>query len=398
VTVLEWVLLVLLAIIFAVWVWRALAVYFIEGAGPILNRDSFPGLGDAGLVSVIVPARDEEQNIGAALETLLAQDYRNLEVIVVNDRSRDRTAEIVREFSARDGRVRLLEVESLPEGWFGKPHALDVGARAARGEWLLFVDADCRQAPHSVRVGLGLLVDRKADMLSLWPILEMRGFWENAIQPAAAAIMATWFRPSRVNNPKWPLAFANGQYILVRRAAYEAIGGYKAVRTEIAEDMALARAVKRAGHRLLNAVGSDLFSTRMYAGFGPMWQGWTRIYLGSFRTAPFLAAVILMILVFSLGPVAAAVGAAVAMLAGAGGAYAAIVLGMGLCGAVTMGITLRYAYILGRVNPWYVWIYPFVMALVLGFLVSALARALGIGGIRWRGTTYKRGKVVDGGT
>jgi len=202
---------VILAGVLAIWVYRALLVYLPGSRGPILSADTIPDAADTGVVSVIVPAKDEEANIRAALDTLRAQDYPNLEIIVVDDRSRDRTAEIVREVAAEDPRVRLVQVRELPAGWFGKPHAMHVGAGEARGQWLLFVDADCRQAPHSVRAAVNFLTDHQGEMISLWPVLEMHGFWENAVQPVAGSVLVAWFRPSWVNNPRRRAAFANGQ-------------------------------------------------------------------------------------------------------------------------------------------------------------------------------------------
>ena len=137
--------LVVLGAMLGVWLSRVATVYSAKGRGPVLSRDSHFDRADQGLVSVIVPAKDEEANIGAALETILAQDYPNIEIIVVDDRSTDGTAEAVRRVAARDGRVRLVQVKELAAGWFGKPHAMHTGAREARGEWLLFVDADCRR-------------------------------------------------------------------------------------------------------------------------------------------------------------------------------------------------------------------------------------------------------------
>ncbi len=394
-TIPQWILLVLLALNALMWIVRAIGVYAVEAMGPVLGRDSYADLRDAGLVSIIVPAKDEEANIGAALETILAQAYRHLEVIVVSDRSTDRTAEIVRETAARDERVRMIEVESLPEGWFGKPHALSVGAEAARGDYLLFVDADCRLEPHAVRAGLGFLIAREADCLSLWPVLEMRGFWENAIEPVAAAIIAVWFRPSRVNSPKWPTAFACGQYLLIRRGVYGAVGGWEGVKDELAEDVALARAVKGSGHRLLNGVGGDLYRTRMYESLKALWHGWTRIYAGTFRSVPFLAAAIVMILLFSVLPVAGLAGTGVALAAGAGGTWlwACFVLALVATGALL--VTVRCAYVIGRVNGWYVLLYPAVMGVVLAMLGAAVAQVAGLARVHWRGTAYKNGRVVD---
>ncbi|MCX5682248.1 MAG: glycosyltransferase family A protein, partial [Planctomycetota bacterium] len=182
-TILEWVGLVAAAGVCAIWVSRIVQIYSTRARGPVLGLGTIPDAPPAGLVSIIIPGKDEEANIGAALETLRAQDYPEIEIIAVDDRSRDRTAEIIREAAARDPRIRLFQIKELPAGWFGKPHAMHTGAAAARGRWLLFVDADCRQAPHSARAAVNFLASRDAEMLSLWPVLEMHGFWENAVQP-----------------------------------------------------------------------------------------------------------------------------------------------------------------------------------------------------------------------
>jgi glycosyltransferase involved in cell wall biosynthesis len=390
----QWLILAALGVVLAGWIARAVLIRSAVGAGPPLDHNSYRDLGDVGLVSVIVPAKDEEENIGPALATILAQDYPRLEVIVVDDRSTDRTGQIARDVAARDDRVRVVRVESLPEGWSGRTHALLTGTLAARGEWLLFVDADCRQAPHGVRAGVGLLAEQGADLLSLWPVLEMDSFCIRAIQPVAGAILATWFRPSRVNSPRSKVAFANGQYILVRRAAFEAAGGWEAVREELNDDIAFARKVKAAGRRVVSVVKHDLFTARMYDTLGAMYRGWSRLYYGAFRSVWWLSAVVGMILLFSLGPVAAVIGAGVAMAAGAGGGWTLAVLGLGAAGWAAMLVTLYRGYVLTRHNPWYITLYPVAILPVLVFLGGAMAKAAGLSTVTWRGMTYRRGKAV----
>jgi chlorobactene glucosyltransferase len=386
--------LVVLGSVLGVWLSRVATVYSAKGRGPVLSRESHFDVADQGLVSVIVPAKDEEANIGAALETLLAQDYPNIEIIVVDDRSTDGTAEAVRRVAARDGRVRLVEVKELAAGWFGKPHAMHTGAREARGEWLLFVDADCRQAPHSVRVGVGFCAAEGGEMLSLWPVLEMHGFWENAVQPVAGSVLVGWFRPGWVNDPKRQAAFANGQYILIRRSAYEAVGGYEAVRTKIVEDIALAREVKGRGHRLLNAVGQDIFTTRMYDSLRAMWKGWTRIFYGAFGGVGRMVGVLFLTFLFTLAPFAVLAAAAAAVAAGAQGWWAWTVFGVAAGTVLAIFVTMRRLFIAGRGNPWYLTLYPVAVVLVMAFEAGALARALGFGAVTWRGTTYKGGRVI----
>ena len=401
--IVEWVTLVLAGAVMAVWFYRLRVIYSPKARGPILGRDSIPDAPPAGLVSIVVPAKDEEKNIRAALDTLRAQDYPDLptgqpgfEILVVDDRSRDRTADIVRQVAAEDPRVRLIQVRDLEPGWFGKPHAMHLGAAQARGQWLLFVDADCRQAPHSVRAAVNFLVANGGDMFSLWPVLEMHGFWENAVQPVAGSVLAAWFRPTWVNNPKRRTAFANGQYILIRRATYEAVGGHAAVRNEIVEDIALARLVKRAGYRLLNAIGADLFTTRMYESLAGMWKGWTRIYYGAFKSASWLLAVMALTILFTLAPFAALLASAAAMAAGSRHGFTPALFNISLVTTVLLFLTMRRYFLTGRANPWYLFCYPLAVVLVLGFQGGAMLRALGLRGITWRGTTYTGGQVVGG--
>ena len=382
------------AAVLAVWGSRLAAIHSAKARGPVLGRDTIPDAPPAGPVSIIVPAKDEEANIGAALETLLEQDYPDFEIIVVDDRSRDGTAEAVRRVAAEHPRVRLVQVRDLPPGWFGKPHAMHLGAEAARGDWLLFVDADCRQAPHSARAAVSFLASCGGEMLSLWPILEMHGFWENAVQPVAGSVLAAWFRPGWVNDPSRRTAFANGQYILIRRETYRAVGGYESVRTEIVEDIALARRVKGLGHRLWNVIGTDLFTTRMYDSLRAMYKGWTRIYYGAFKRLPLMAGVMLATFVFTLAPFAALVASAAAVAAGHRETPMWSLLGLSAAVCLLIVITMRRYYILGRANPWYLLFYPFAVILVIGFQAGAMMRALGLRGVTWRGTTYKGSKVV----
>ena len=389
-------ILVVLGAVLGVWLSRAVTVYSAKGRGPVLSRDSHFDRADQGLVSVIVPAKDEEANIGAALETLLGQDYPNLEIIVVDDRSTDGTAEVVRQVAARDGRVRLVQVKELAAGWFGKPHAMHTGARKARGEWLLFVDADCRQAPHSVRVGVEFCAAEGGEMLSLWPVLEMHGFWENAVQPVAGSVLVAWFRPGWVNDPKHRAAFANGQYILIRRSAYEAVGGYGAVRAKVVEDIAFAREVKGRGHRLLNAIGQDIFTTRMYDSLRAMWKGWTRIFYGAFEGVGRMVGVLLLTFFFTLAPFAVLAASGAALAAGAQGWWVWTVFGVAAGTVLAIFVTMRRLFIAGRGNPWYLALYPLAVVLVMAFEAGALARALGFGAVTWRGTTYKGGRVISG--
>jgi len=385
------------ACVLAIWVSRHVILSATRRTQMTIRPgDAAPLPEPAPRVSIVVPAKDEQANIAACVQTLLAQDYPDLEVIVVDDRSTDGTAEIVRAIGAADPRVRLVQVGELPPGWFGKPHAMTSGAREAGGEWLWFVDADCRQAPGSLRAALAHTLAAGGDMLSLWPLLEMKGFAENLVLPLCGSILGLYFRPQRVNDPESSAAFANGQFVLVRRSTYEAVGGHASVRDKLVEDISFARVVKGSGHRLLNAVGFDVFHTRMYDSLAGIWRGWTRIFSGAWpRPWPILLVALLVVLVsaspfvltIAAGVMAARVGWADAWL-NALAALGAVQL------AVMATVLARYCRMI-RARPAYLLLYPVSILIVLGILANALAMGLGLTKVRWRGTTYHKGTSVS---
>jgi glycosyltransferase involved in cell wall biosynthesis len=223
-------------------------------------------------VSVIVPARNEEANLGTCLESLVAQAGVDFEVIVVDDHSTDRTREIATSFA----RVRVIEAGPLPNGWTGKNNAVTTGARQARGEWLLFTDADTVHLPGSLARSLAEAQRAGAALLSYSPEQIVSGFWEKAVMPVIFAELASKYRPSQISDPKSPAAAANGQYILVTREAYDAVGGHTAVSKSLLEDVELARAVKQTGRRISFRFGGDAVRTRMYRSFPQLREGWTK--------------------------------------------------------------------------------------------------------------------------
>ena len=227
-------------------------------------------------MSVVVPARDERASIGACLESLLIQRGADLDVLVADDGSTDGTGALVEQFARRDPRVRRLEVPPLPPGWLGKNHAVDFAARRARGEWLLLTDADTVHEPDSLQWALRTAQDEGLDLLSLSPRQELGSWIEKAVVPRVYRELERLYRFEEINRPDREAAAANGQYILVRRRVWEAVGGHAAVRGEILEDVALARAVKDAGYRLHFASGRGLVRTRMYRNARSLWEGWTK--------------------------------------------------------------------------------------------------------------------------
>jgi len=223
-------------------------------------------------VSVIVPARNEEACLAGCLESLAGQQGVSFEIIVVDDGSTDRTSEIARSFAG----VKLIEAGPLPDGWSGKSNAVYAGAQQARGQWLLFTDADTVHLPGSLARSLEEAKRHGAEMLSYSPEQELHGFAERAVMPVIFAELAAKYQPREVNDPNSPAAAANGQYLLITRAAYDAVGGHAAIAASLLEDVELARAVKRSGRRIRFRFGGDAVRTRMYRSFAQLVEGWTK--------------------------------------------------------------------------------------------------------------------------
>jgi cellulose synthase/poly-beta-1,6-N-acetylglucosamine synthase-like glycosyltransferase len=229
-------------------------------------------------VSVIVPARNEEASLETCLNSLIRQTGVDFEIIVVDDHSTDGTWSIASSVARSAGvtKVRVIEAAPLPPGWTGKNNAVTSGARTARGEWLLFTDADTIHLPGSLARALNEAQLHRASMLSYSPEQIVKGFWEKAVMPVIFAELAITFRPSQVSNPNSSAAAANGQYILVTREAYDAVGGHVAIAGNLLEDVALARRVKKSGRAIFFRFAPDAVRTRMYRTFAQLREGWTK--------------------------------------------------------------------------------------------------------------------------
>ena len=225
-------------------------------------------------VSVIIPARNEEACLAACLQSLLAQIGVTFEIIVVDDHSTDRTRDIASSFSSK--KIRVIEAGPLPAGSTGKNNAVTAGSKVAHGDWLLFTDADTIHLPGSLARSLEEAKGHNAAMLSYSPEQIVDSFWEKSVMPVIFAELASSFRPSQVSDPKSPAAAANGQYLLITREAYDAVGGHAAIAASLLEDVALARAVKRSGRKIFFRYGGDAVRTRMYRTFAQLREGWTK--------------------------------------------------------------------------------------------------------------------------
>lgn len=251
----------------------------------------------APVVSVIVPARNEEIPIGECLMSLRRQDGVKFEVIVVDDGSTDRTSAIAQFIAG----VRVIKACPLPPGWTGKSYACHIGAEAARGEWLLFTDADTCHKPGSLARAIGEAREHGASLLSYSPEQKLSGSAQRALMPLVFAELASAYRPKDVCDPTSDAAAANGQYLLIAREAYNAVGGHAAVASDLLDDVALARAVKRSGRKLFFRFGGDAVSTRMYRNWPQMREGWTKNLALLFPDANRLAALRSMEFAASVG-------------------------------------------------------------------------------------------------
>ncbi len=239
-------------------------------------------------LSVIVPARNEADNIEAIAASILASTHQPLQLILVDDRSTDDTAARMATVAAQDSRVLVVHGGELPDGWFGKPWACAQGAAVATGTILLFTDADTRHTPGLAGRAIAALQADRADLLTLTSHQLCVTFWERVVMPQVMVVLGIRFAPQLVNRATRPdQVVANGQFIMVPRASYDALGGHAAVKDRVVEDLALAQRTIRLGRRLRVWYSGTLLTTRMYRGLGDLIEGWSKnLSVGARESAP----------------------------------------------------------------------------------------------------------------
>lgn len=340
------------------------------------------------LASVVVPARNERRNIERCVRSVLSTAYSPLEVIVVDDGSDDGTGDVARAIARGDERLRVIEAPELPARWFGKQWACATGARAARGALLLFTDADTWHAPDLLPRAVNALRARDADLLTVAGRQEMRSFWERVVQPQMFALL--WGRyggTEHVSRTSRPVdVIANGQFILVRRDAYDAMGGHERVRDRAAEDLAMAQEYVRAGRRIAFLLGEWQLSTHMYASLGELIAGWRKNIYAAGRTTALGGRVgraaypmfLLGIPIFGLLPIVGLVLAAIGLLSSAWLLWSAVVVAF-----TTVGWTVVYRFM--RESPVYALAYPLGLVILLVIAGGAVVRGRRV---EWKARTY----------
>src|SRR5579863_7788161 len=352
------------------------------------------------LVSVIVPARDEERNIRRCVTSLLEQNYENLEVIVVDDGSADATPRVLEEIAQahpRGARLFVLRLRDyLPQGWAGKPHAIHKGAQEAHGDWLLFTDADTWHAPDALNYAINTAIDEKVDLLSLGSQQELPGFWERVVMPMAYLGIMMQYPPRQVNDPRSTVALANGQFILIRRAVYDKLGGYARprLRDTLLDDRDLAQVVKRQGYRLRLLDGRGLVHVRMYSGLRETWRGWRKnAFLGSRGGVAFTLVVLICLPMVTIAPFFLPVLPWLLNLFPPFKKQRIAAAEVALATLFELAPLLAYrGWIDKELNvPWYyAFTHPLAGAIFEGIIAQSAWRVLTRRGVDWRGRQYYR--------
>ncbi len=336
-------------------------------------------------ISVLFAARDEQEKLPAALQTLLALDYPQYEVVAVNDRSQDATPQILDEFARTSKRLKAVHITELPSGWLGKPHGLQTAYEHAAGEWLVFTDADAHFAPSLLRRAVALAQQRGWDHLTLLAGIEMRGLWEKVAIGYFGVGFVLGQQPWRADQPDSPYYMGVGAFQLIRRSTYEAVGTHRRLALEVIDDMKLGKLVKRGGFRSGVAVGSELVRVHWHHGLRSLARGVTKnMFAGCGFNAGVALAGVLSVFSLSILPfLGVAFGTSwTRLLAGVAAAAAIVVHEL---------LTLRTpAYPLSGL------MHPIGAALFCYMLVRSTVVTLWRGGIVWRDTFYPLRELKGG--
>ena len=393
-TTIAWLLLSLLMLATAYWLGMLVRIAQGIRAVPSIREGLQASTPDPWpLVSVILPAHNEERIIDTCARTLLAQDYPNLEIIFVLDRCTDSTAARLAPLAASDSRIRIIENDSCPPDWAGKVNAIVVGERHARGEWLLFVDADTTLDPQLVRAAIGLTISRQLDMISLLSDLRAEHSFELVAQPVAVLCLMRAFPVSRMRSDKQPRPLANGQFMLFNRAVYHELGGHAAVKESINEDVALARLIRQRGRTYGLARADGMFQCAMYESMDEFVRGWKRIFLGVHPRRPWrLTRRGWRVLISGFAPplmcLASIIVGSILLSRGASPALAWSLLAMAAVSIIAQAIALARFYVLGGFPWWAALSYPYGCWIVGSLMIQAVRDVRAGKPVTWGGKQY----------
>jgi len=347
-----------------------------------------PAPDDAPLVSVIVPARNEARNIARCVASILATTYPRCELLLVDDHSTDGTADAARAAAAGDSRLRILASPPLVDGWFGKQWACATGAAEARGELLLFADADTAHGPELLPRLVTAQRTMDADLISVAGQQEMGSFWERLVQPQIFAMLFLRYGGTEgVNRARRAVdVIANGQCLMVRRTAYDAIGGHAAVRDRVAEDLMLAQTMHARGHRVRLVLGTDQLATRMYTSLRELVAGWGKnVYAGGVDSVPFGWLGRLVFPLLLLGAPVFALLPPFAILLGALGVVEWMELAPAMVATAALLAWWTFVYRTIGEPLWYAVLFPLGSLVLLYIFAGAIVRGRRVA---WKGRRY----------
>jgi chlorobactene glucosyltransferase len=349
------------------------------------------------LVVIFIPAKDEGDRIRGCLESALGQDYPNVRVVAIDDRSSDQTGAVMDEMAAADPHLSVLHItEPPPPPWTGKNNALYSAAKEGAGDWLLFVDSDVVLERDALSVAMSVVLRKEFDLLSLLPRLECHSLWESLIVPLAGSAASTLYLVALTNNANWKgRAFANGQFLLIRRSAYDAIGGHATVRDRFCEDVEMARVLKDRGFRPRVSWGTEFAAVRMYDSLAAIFRGWSRIFYSARVGNPLtmIVGVLFIFLCCFSGYAALAWG----LLRLGEGGHGTMPIIWTVAAAMHLGLLM---FFVGRM---YVWggnparnaiLFPIAGAMLLGIFFRSIWMCV-TRKVEWRGTAYSHTMAAE---
>ena len=350
------------------------------GAADVAKRE-WPAL------DVVIPVKDEEAHIAACLESILAQDYPGLRIIVVNDRSADGTAAEIARVQSKHAAVHRIDITSLPEGQYGKPSAVAAAMPELRGEMVAFIDSDFELHPNCLRTLVHHVTTQGLDWVAVMgrPVLSM--FWERLLVPMLGAVTYAWYDPRKIADPKWDNAIGSG-FIVARQSAYRAIGGHTCVVRAYDEDSAIMRVAKRAGQRIAYVLAPELFALRMYGTLGRTVKGITRTFIGGLKTLPRFLITINGLNFVSLLPIGLAAGLLLAGQFGWAIPYRAWWTGLVVVHLLASTLLAWKVYSRAGTGRRFAFLHPLGAAMLIGICVWAAAELKRGKPITWRGTSY----------
>ena len=370
--------------------WLVAALFTLRGLArqkpiPPIDNDTFTNK-EVPLVSILVPARNEEHRLLVqSFFSFLSQDYGNFEVVAVNDRSTDKTGPIMQEIAKSNEKLRIIEGAELPEGWLGKPHALQQAFEASRGEWVLATDADVVFDKRAVRTAMVQALNNDYDALTFIPRINCFSFWERVFMPTFGWFCVMAYPTYRVNNPERPEAMGIGGFFLIKREALNRVGQYKAIKAEVADDLRTAEELKRSGARLRIEYAPDLAHTRMQTSLKEIWEGFTKNLFAGTKFS--LSKTILAIAAIAFSAIAPPVFALIC---------AALIFFSGHVELIKLLVPLSFVYALQifvftvinyewKVSIAYAFTVPLGHALFVAILVNSAIKIASGKGVMWKG-------------